>query len=60
VRYEVPLFDTRYNRDLARGLNEGATAGMRSLSDRFYVLEDVRVAPRAESVFEEFLALIER
>jgi HK97 family phage prohead protease len=112
VRYEVPLFPTEYNRELAPGLRAGAygssfrfnvtaedfnrrpgrsdynpaglpertvrdlvmpefgpvtfpaypnaTAGMRSLTDRFYVLEGVRVAPRAESVFEEFLALIER
>ena len=36
----------------------GATAGMRSLTDRFYVLEGVRVAPHTESVFEEFLQLI--
>jgi HK97 family phage prohead protease len=108
LRYEVPLFDTTYNRDLAPGLKAGAygssfrfhiiaedfdrkvsksaynptalpertvravqmqefgpvtfpqypgaIAGMRSLTDRFYVLESVR----ADSVFEEFLALIER
>jgi HK97 family phage prohead protease len=111
VRYEVPLIETSYNRDLAPGLRagaygssfrfnvlaedfnkrakpseynpkglpertvrelnmqefgpvtfpayEGASAGMRSLTDRFYGLEGVRVAPRAESVFEEFLQLIE-
>lgn len=111
VRYEVPLFDTAYNRELAPGLRAGAygssfrfnvvgedfdkrakpsaynpkglpertvrelhmpefgpvtfpaypdaTAGMRSLTDRFYVLEGVRAAPHAESVFEEFLALID-
>jgi phage head maturation protease len=38
----------------------GATAGMRSLTDRFYPLEDARSSRRAESVFEEFLQLIER
>jgi hypothetical protein len=35
----------------------GATAGMRSLTDRFYVLEGVPAS--ADSVFEEFLALID-
>jgi HK97 family phage prohead protease len=111
VRYEVPLFDTTYNRDLAPGLKAGAygssfrfnvtaedfnqrakpsaynpkglpertvrdlvmpefgpvtfpacpgaTAGMRSLTDRFYVLEGVLVAPDSASVFDEFLALID-
>jgi HK97 family phage prohead protease len=113
VVYEVPLFDTQYNRELAPGLKAGAygssfrfnvlaeeynqkpgqsaynpnglpertvkevrmqefgpvtfpayagaTAGMRSLTDRFYGLEGVRAAaPHPESVLEEFLALIER
>ena len=112
VRYEVPLFDTAYNRELAPGLKagaygssfrlnvladdynkrakasehnpkglpertvrelhmpefgpvtvpayEGASAGMRSLTDRFYVSEGVRAPAQAESVFEEFLQLIER
>jgi HK97 family phage prohead protease len=110
VRYEVPLFDTTYNRDLAPGLKAGAygssfrfnvlaedynkrakpsdynpqglpertvtevhlpefgpvtfpaypgaTAGMRSLTDKFYVVEGLRLEPRGESVFEEFLQLI--
>jgi HK97 family phage prohead protease len=109
VRYEVPLFDTAYNRELAPGLKAGAygssfrfnvtaedynrrakssdynpkglpertvrelhmpefgpvtfpayagaTAGMRSLTDRFYALEGARARERAD-VFEEFLQLI--
>ena len=36
----------------------GATAGMRSLTDRFYVVEGVRPGAREGSVFEEFLQLI--
>jgi HK97 family phage prohead protease len=111
VRYEVPLFDTAYNRELAPGLKAGAygssfrfhvtaedfarkvsksaynpmalpertvralqmqefgpvtfpqypgaIAGMRSLTDRFYP-SGSRPSSRADSVFEEFLALIER
>jgi HK97 family phage prohead protease len=111
VRYEVPLFDTQYNRELAPGLKAGAygssfrfnvvaddfarrvtksahnpsglpertvravqmqefgpvtfpqypgaIAGMRSLTDRFYPFEGARPSRRSESVFEEFLALIE-
>jgi HK97 family phage prohead protease len=109
VRYEVPLFDTAYNRELAPGLKAGAygssfrfnvtaedfprkvsksaynpaglpertvravqmqefgpvtfpqypgaVAGMRSLTDRFYP-SALRPSRRAESAFEEFLALI--
>ncbi len=37
----------------------GATAGMRSLTDRCYVVDGVRGVPRAESVFDQFLALID-
>jgi hypothetical protein len=37
-----------------------ASAGMRSLTDRFYVSEGVRAPAQAESMFEEFLQLIER
>jgi phage head maturation protease len=117
VRYEVPLFDTSYNRDLAPGLkagaygssfrfnvlaedfnkrakpsdynpkglpertvrevhmpefgpvtfpaHPGATAGMRSLTDRFYVGEkgpgtgSFLIRGAEQSVFEEFLALID-
>lgn len=37
----------------------GAIAGMRSLTDRFYP-SALRPSSREESVFEEFLTLIER